>query len=111
LRHQTVNLTILATQNVTGAKNESCYRRFHDFFLKGTIPLMAIGKFILNKIPKPSEGWTLSMDRINWKFGKTHINILTVGVVINKAAIPIVWKVLPQKTKRRFYMGMGTDWN
>jgi hypothetical protein len=29
------------------------------------------------------------MDRTNWKFGKCHINILTVGVV-NKVAIKIV---------------------
>jgi len=40
------------------------------------------------------------MDRTNWKHGKRHINILTIGVVINKIAIPIVWKVLPQATKR-----------
>jgi len=30
----------------------------------------------------------------------TFINILTLGIVINKVAIPIAWKVLPQKTKR-----------
>jgi len=40
------------------------------------------------------------MDRTNWKFGKRHINILTIGIVINKVAVPIAWKVLPQKTKR-----------
>jgi hypothetical protein len=100
LRHRTVNLTILATQNLTGAKNESCYRRFQCFFLNALVPLVSLGKFILKKIPKPVEGWTLSMDRTNWKFGKRHINILTLGVVVNKVAIPIVWKVLPQKTKR-----------
>jgi transposase len=100
LRHRTVNLTILATQNLSGAKNESCYRRFQNFFLNGTLPLGALGRFILGKIPKPSEGWVLSMDRTNWKHGKRHINILTIGVVVNKVAIPIVWKTLPQKTKR-----------
>ncbi len=100
LRHRTVNLTILATQNLTGAKNESCYRRFQDFFLNATIPLGILGGFIMEKIPKPPEGWTLSMDRTNWKYGKRHINILTIGIVVNKVAIPIVWKVLPQKTKR-----------
>ena len=31
LRQRTVNLTILATENLTGAKNESCYRRFQNF--------------------------------------------------------------------------------
>jgi len=95
-----VNLTILATENQTGAKNESCYRRFQDFFLNFALPLDGVGKFILGKIPKPLGGWVLSMDRTNWKYGKQHINILTVGVVVNKVAIPIAWLVLPQKTKR-----------
>ena len=80
LRHRTVNLTILATENLTGDKNESCYRRFQDFFLNCTIPLISLGRFVLGKVPMPSEGWTLSMDRTNWKYGKRHINILTIGV-------------------------------
>lgn len=100
LRHRTVNLVILATENLTGAKNESCHRRFQNFFLKSTLSHPAIGRLILAKIPKPSGGWVLSMDRTNWKYGKRHINILTIGVVVNKVAIPIVWKVLPQTTKR-----------
>jgi len=100
LRHRTVNLTILATENLSGAKNESCYRRFQNFFLQSRPSLTSIGGFILQKIPKPAEGWILSMDRTNWKYGKRHINILTLGIVINKIAVPIVWKVLPQKTKR-----------
>ena len=75
LRHRTVNLTILSTENLSGA-------------------------LILRKIPRPERGWTLSMDRTNWKYGKRHLNILTVGVVVNKVAILIAWIVLPQKTKR-----------
>ena len=100
LRHRTVNLTILATENLSGAKNESSYRRFQNFFLKCALSCPAIGRLILAKIPKPSNGWVLSMDRTNWKYGKRHINILTIGVVVNKVAIPIIWKVLPQATKR-----------
>ena len=100
LRQRTVNLTILATENLTGAKNESCYRRFQNFFLHAALCLTSVGRLILTKIPKPQQGWVLSMDRTNWKYGKRHINILTVGVVVNKIAIPIVWKVLPQTTKR-----------
>lgn len=100
LRHRTVNLAILATENSSGATNQSCYRRFQSFFLTSALPLCAIGGFMLGKIPKPPKGWILAMDRTNWKFGKRHINILTVGIVVNKVAIPIVWKVLPQGTKR-----------
>lgn len=40
------------------------------------------------------------MDRTNWKHGKRHINILIIGIVVNKVAIPIAWKVFPQSTKR-----------
>jgi len=89
LRHRTVNLTILATETLSGAKNESSYRRFQNFFLKCSLSCPAIGRLILAKIPKPSNGWVLSMDRTNWKYGKRHINILTIGVVVNKVAIPI----------------------
>jgi hypothetical protein len=100
LRHRTVNLTILATENLTGAKNESCYRRFQNFFLHASLCLSSVGRLILNKLPKPKKGWVLSMDRTNWKFGKIHINILTVGVIVNNVAIPIAWTCLPKKTKR-----------
>lgn len=100
LRQRTVNLTLLATENLTGAKNESCYRRFQRFFLLCALPQEQVARLIICKIPKLSKGWVLSMDRTNWKFGKRHINILTIGIVINKVAIPIAWKVLPQKTKR-----------
>jgi len=100
LRHRTVNLAILATENLTGARNESCYRRFQNFFLRCTLSLPSVGRLILGKLHKPAGGWVLSMDRTNWKYGKRHINILTVGVVINRIAIPIAWRVLPQTTKR-----------
>lgn len=100
LRQRTVNLTILATENYAGAKNESCYRRFQNFFLKSSLCLTAVGRLILHKLPRPPRGWVLSMDRTNWKYGKRHINILTIGIVVGKIAIPIVWKVLPQTTKR-----------
>lgn len=100
LRHRTVNLVLLATENLTGATNESCYRRFQRFFLKCALCCTSIGSFVLTKVPRPCDGWVLSMDRTNWKFGKRHINILTIGIVVNKVAIPIAWKVLPQSTKR-----------
>ena len=100
LRQRTVNLTILATENHSGAKNESCYRRFQNFFLKSSLCLAAVGQLMLHKLPRPPRGWVLSMDRTNWKYGKLHINILTIGIVVGKVAVPIVWKVLPQSTKR-----------
>jgi transposase len=76
------------------------YRKAQRFFEKFNMPLLDIGDFVLSQFTRPKNGWTLAMDRTNWKFGKTHINILTVGVVIKGIALPIAWKVLPQTTKR-----------
>ena len=81
-------------------KKVSEYRKAQRFFEKFKMPLLDIGSFVLSSLSTPKKGWTLSMDRTNWKFGKSHINILTIGVVIKGIAIPVVWKVLPQKSKR-----------
>ena len=97
---RSVNLTHLASHQATTAKHASEYRKLQRFFEQWSIPQQAIARLILKKIPKPAAGYVLSMDRTNWQFGATHINILTVGVVIDRVAIPIVWMTLPQATKR-----------
>jgi hypothetical protein len=37
------------------------------------------------------------MDRTNWKFGKTHINFLVLGIVYRGMAVPILWTLLDNK--------------
>lgn len=101
LQHRTVNLAILSTSDDgKDVSNETRYRRLQDFFLNAKLCYRSIGLFILRRIPKPPEGYTLAMDRTNWKFGRKHINFLVISVVVGSASIPLVWKVLPQKTKR-----------
>ncbi len=39
----------------------------------------------------------LSMDRTNWKFGRSYINILTIGISWRGTAIPLVWKLLDKR--------------
>ncbi len=100
IRFRTVNLVKLAAEASNDAIEGSLYRRFQNFFLRFSMPVDDIGRLVLSKLPKPSEGWTLAVDRTNWKFGKTHINILAFAVLVGKVAIPVSWIVLPQKTKR-----------
>ena len=101
LRHRTVNLTILATScDGRSCSNESRYRRFQDFFLSFALCFHSVGRCVLERIPKPESGYSLAMDRTNWKFGRCHINYLTIGIIVSKVSIPIVWKVLPPETKR-----------
>ena len=35
------------------------------------------------------------MDRTNWEFGKTTINILMISVIWNGIGIPLIWALLP----------------
>lgn len=100
LRNRTVNLVKLSSEASGGTGSASLYRRLQNFFLHFAMPLEDIGKLVLSRVPKPEAGWVLSMDRTNWKFGRSHINILVVAAVVNKVAVPLVWMVLPGATKR-----------
>ena len=39
------------------------------------------------------------MDRTNWQFGRHDINFLVIAIVVGKVSIPLLWKILPRKTK------------
>ena len=41
--------------------------------------------------------WYLSMDRTNWRWGKSDINILMLGIVFKGTAIPIYWMLLDKR--------------
>lgn len=95
-----VNLVKLACYQESDATDESQYRKLQRFFKLWLFSWEEIARLTLSKIPKPRRGYVLSMDRTNWKFGKKHINILTLGIVVGKVAVPLVWVTLPQTTKR-----------
>lgn len=97
---RTVSLVWLSKHPDTKAKSESVLRRFERFFARAVLRPRLIGALILALAPKPPGGWVLAMDRTNWKFGKTHINILTVTIILGKVGLPIAWLVLPKITKR-----------
>ena len=95
-----VNLVKLASYQNSDASLESQYRKLQRFFKLWVMPWERLALLTLSRIPKPKTGYILSLDRTNWKFGKTHINILTLGIVVGKVAVPLVWVTLPQSTKR-----------
>lgn len=59
-----------------------------------------VGELVLSLLPRPEDGWILAMDRTNWKFGKKHINLLVITVIIGKMGFPVIWVMLPATTKR-----------
>lgn len=104
LHTRNINLAcIAACEELDGpseATESSKYRRFQRFFSNFDMPLQDVSRLIRRKIPMPSEGYTLSMDRTNWQFGKKHINVLTIGINVGSVCVPLIWKVLPQSTKK-----------
>jgi hypothetical protein len=90
---RTVNLTQIAEAFQTPVKEESSYRRIQRFFKDFSfdmsfIVILVCRFFILG------EKCVLIMDRTNWKWGKTDINILMLSVEHFGIGIPLFWTVL-----------------
>jgi hypothetical protein len=49
-------------------------------------------KLILKLIPAKGP-YTLVMDGTNWKYGSTNINILTLGIVYDGMAFPVIYRM------------------
>lgn len=91
---RTVNLSDLATVLFSKAKIESNYKRIQRFF-KWIISIeeanYLITEFVILVLNLKNRRNDLVLDRTNWKFGKNHINILTLGVNIKGVAVPLAW--------------------
>ncbi len=93
LQVRTINLTQIASAFQTDAKEESCYRRICRFFTNFSFD-MSIIALIVTKV-FPFEGkWLLILDRTNWKWGKTLINILMLSIAYKGISIPLFWAAL-----------------
>ncbi|MDP2424035.1 MAG: IS4 family transposase, partial [Bacteroidales bacterium] len=54
-----------------------------------------IARFVFALLPhKPP--YRLALDRTNWKFGATNINVLVLAVVYQGVAFPILFKMMPK---------------
>lgn len=92
---RTVNLSKLSLHcHYKSARKEASYRRLQRFITRLPIPQEKLCTFILGLIPGPYE---LALDRTNWEFGKTPINILMLSVIFKGLAIPLFWSLLPHK--------------
>jgi hypothetical protein len=97
IKVRSVNLVKLATALPGQAQKESKYRRLQRLFSEFPVSFSLIALFIASQLPY--DKYTLTMDRTNWKYGNTHINILFLGIVHQGAAIPILWITLSQEKK------------
>lgn len=92
---QTVCFEKLATAFDTETKVDSSLRRIQRFMANYTLDTNLIARFVFTLLPHQGP-YRLTMDRTNWKFGSTNINILLLAVVYKGVAFPILYKMMPK---------------
>ena len=90
ISQKTVNLSSISQAMKTNATPDSNYKRLQRLIKHIYISRESLAKLIVAiKGLDSQKSWKLTMDWTNWKFGKTHINILYLGVCCNNVAIPL----------------------
>lgn len=98
IKVRTVCLTEIATAFTGKAQLDSKYKTLQRFFRIFEIDYDKFAIFLSHLIPIPSEKpWLLTIDRTNWKFGKTDINIFLLGVAYRGVAFPLLWMTLNKR--------------
>lgn len=98
LQRRTVNLTRLALGLNCEADVSSRYRRLQRFFSTTIFDYDVISRLIVNNMFfDDTDHFYLTMDRTNWQWGKSNINILMLGIVYEGQAIPVLWVLLNKK--------------
>ena len=92
---QTVCFEKLAASFDSDAQVDSSLRRIQRFMAEYLLDTRVISRFIFSLLPhKPP--YRLTMDRTNWKFGTSNINVLVLAVVYRGVAFPLLYKMMPK---------------
>lgn len=94
LRQGTVCLWRLAAHAPSRARTASVRRRFYRFFQFVQIDAGAAAQIVVRLLGLKGKPWVLAMDRSNWDFGRTSINILMISVMWNGVGVPLLWTFL-----------------
>jgi hypothetical protein len=96
MRHGTVCLWRLAAHVSCAATTTSVRRRFYRFFQYVKLDGSMAARVVVHLLGLAGKPWVLAMDRTNWDFGKTTINILMISVMWNGMGVPLIWTLLPK---------------
>lgn len=96
LKVKTVNLSELCLGFGGKALPESSYKRLQRFFREFALDYTELATLVTSWMQIPGT-WVLSLDRTTWKFGSHWHNILTLGIVHEGVAFPVLWWLLDKK--------------
>jgi len=93
---QTVNFEKLSSAFNSTAKASSSHRRIQRFIGLYNLCPDLVARLIFSLLPK-KEKLVLTIDRTNWKFGKTNINIFMLGVAYKGLSFPVMFSLLNKR--------------
>lgn len=93
----TVNFAQLALVLNPAVKVDSNFKRLQRFVKGYSFCRRCYVQFAWALFGTQGRWIALSMDRTNWKFGRSNINILTIGISWRGTAIPLVWMLLDKQ--------------
>ena len=96
IKVQSVNFERLAQGFDNEVKLSSNLRRIQRFFAECDLSSDLIAQLLFKLLPF-CEPYRLTLDRTNWKYGQTNINILVLGVIYKGLSLPILWTFLGDK--------------
>lgn len=96
MKVKTVNLSDLCLGFGGKALPESSYKRLQRFFREFELDYAQLASLVVSWMQIP-DGWVLSLDSTSWKFGDHWYNILTLGIVHQGVAFPVLWWLLDKK--------------
>lgn len=97
MRQSTVCLWRLAAHAESDARLASVQRRFYRFFQHVHLDGALTARIVVALLGLEGRPWTLTIDRTNWLFGRTPINILMIAVDWRGIGIPLLWTLLPTR--------------
>jgi len=93
---QVVCFEKLACGFENSCESNSSLRRIQRFMADYKLDKDLIAKLIFALLPHDPP-YSIAMDKTNWKFGQTNINILVLAIVYKGVAFPIIFKLMPKR--------------
>jgi hypothetical protein len=93
LQLTTTNLAKLALALKATVQPASNYRRIQRFMADFEFDFEIFGRFLLGLLPQKSD-YVVCIDRTEWHFGQTPVNVLMIGVAYQGIAFPVVWEAV-----------------
>ena len=101
IKSRSVIFSEIADKIDNPAKVASIERRIQSFFKEVSVDYHQLMLFFLSFVHH--EKLTLSIDRTEWDFGKTQINVLCVVISIGKMAVPLYFEMLENNSGNSNY--------